>query len=370
MFMNIRLLLQRWIDVLGAMYFAQREIWRARRALVVSCENGQFVIRKPPPEEDCAVRPEQSNGREQSPVPAVLAAGEPVSADILQAARKGIVILEFPTENVAVRRLSVPIQARDVVAGIVHNQIERLSPWQTDKAIYGFDTAVASEDAVALDVRILIAARAVVDHVREQLAASGLAVDRIVAHPPNADTAKAITLWSRLADVPPENRSLIRRRFGVGIAAVIAASSALTLWATISASFISGASDAVATRIDTLRRRLQSPLTIQSAAASLPPQQREWYNKEASPSIVVVLEALSRALPDSAYLTELSLHGTTLRLVGLAKDAPPLIAPLEHSGALTEVHFFSPTTREPDGAHFRFHIEGRAQPNVELGKGQ
>lgn len=368
MFMNIRLLLQRWIDVLGAMYFAQREIWRARRALVVSCENGQFVIRKAPPEEDGAVRPEQWNGREQSPVPAVLAAGELVSADILQAARKGTVILELPTENIAVRRLSVPIQARDVVAGIVRNQIERLSPWQSDKAIYGFDTAVDSEDAVALDVRILIAARAVVDRAREQLAASGLAVDRIVARLPNADTAKAITLWSRLADVTPENRSLIRRRIGVGIAAVIAASFALTLWAAISTNFISGASDAVATRIDTLRRHLQSPLTLRSAAASLPPQQREWYNKEASPSIIVVLEALSRALPDSAYLTELSLHGTTLRIVGLAKDAPPLIAPLEHSGALTEVHFFSPTTREPDGAHFRFHIEGRAQPNVELGK--
>jgi hypothetical protein len=26
------------------------------------------------------------------------------------------------------------------------------------------------------------------------------------------------------------------------------------------------------------------------------------------------------------------------------------------------VHFFSPTTREADGTHFRFHIEGQAEP--------
>jgi general secretion pathway protein L len=51
-----------------------------------------------------------------------------------------------------------------------------------------------------------------------------------------------------------------------------------------------------------------------------------------------------------------------MKIVGLAKDAPSLIAPLEHSGVLTGVHFFSPTTREPDGKHFRFHIEGRAEP--------
>jgi general secretion pathway protein L len=369
MLQNIGLLLRRWIDVLGATYFAQREIWRARRALLVSRENGQFVIRKAPADDEGIVRPERLNVREEGQTLAVLAVGERVSAEVLEAARRGIVILEFSIENVAIRRLSVPVQARDVVAGIVRNQIERLSPWQSDGAVYGFDTAVASEDAATLDVRVLIAARSVVDCAREQLAASGLTADRIVTHPPNTETGKGITLWSRLADILPEDRSLIRRRIGVGIGAVIAASFGLTLWALISASVVGSASEDVAGRIDALRHHLQSPLALQSAA-SLPPLQREWYAKETSPSAVVVLEALSRALPDGAYLTELTLQGTTLRIVGLAKDAPPLIAPLEHSRVLTEVHFFSPTTREPDGAHFRFYIEGRAQPDVEVGKDQ
>ncbi len=369
MLVNIGLLLRRWFDVLGATYFAQREIWRARRALVVSCENGQFIVRQAPGREDGTVRPEEWNGRERSPALVVLAAGERVSTEVLRAARKGIVILEFSIENVAIRRLSVPVQARDVVAGIVRNQMERLSPWQSDGAIYGFDTAVDSEDSVTLNVRVLIAARAVVDCARQQLEASGLVADRVVTYLPNADTAEAITLWSRLADITPEDRSVIRRRIGVGIAAVVTASFGLALWALISANFIGRAGEDVAARIDTVRHHLQSPLTLKSAA-SLPPLQREWYNKETAPSAVMVLEALSRALPDGAYLTELSLQGTTLRIVGLAKDAPPLIAPLEHSGALTQVHFFLPTTREPDGAHFRFHIEGRAQTTVELGKDQ
>lgn len=369
MLKNIGLLLRRWIDVLGGMYFAQREIWRARRALLVSCENGQFVIRRAPADEEGIVRPEQGHVWQQSPTLAVLAGGKRAPAEVLEAARKGIVILDFPIGNVAIRQLSVPVQARDVVAGIVRNQIERLSPWQSDSAIYGFETTVASDDAATLDVRVLIAARAIVDRAREQLAAGGLTADRVVTHPPNTETGKAITLWSRLSDISREDRSLIRRRIGVGIGAVIAASFGLALWALISARFVGSASEDVAGRIDALRRHLQSPLTLRSAA-SLPPQQREWYAKETSPSAIIVLDALSRALPDSAYLTELSLKGATLRIVGLAKDAPPLIAPLEHSGVLTEVHFFSPTTREPDGTHFRFYIEGRAQPNVELGKDQ
>lgn len=357
--MDIGLLLRRWIDVLGATYFAQREILRARRALVVSRENGQFIIQNPPADEGGILRPEQSSARGGNPVLGVVAAGERVSAEVLQAARRGIVVLEFPIEDVAVRRLSVPTQARDVVAGIVRNQIDRLSPWQSDGAIYGFDMAVESENAAMLDVRVLIAARSVVDCEREQLAASGLAADRIVTHLPDTDTAKAITLWSRLADVSPEQRSFVRRRIGMGIAAVIAASFSLTLWAMISANDLDGASADVAARIDTLRHHLRSS---SRTAAALPPNKRAWYDKEVSPSAVVVLEALSRALPDNAYLTELTLHSASVRIIGLARDAPSLIAPLEHSGVLTGAHFFSPTTREPDGTHFRFYIEASAGP--------
>jgi general secretion pathway protein L len=154
----------------------------------------------------------------------------------------------------------------------------------------------------------------------------------------------------------------MRRHIGVGIAATISACLVLSIWAVISASLIRTRSDDIAARIDTLRRQLQGPATLQSAAA-LPPNEREWYDKETSPSAVIVIEALSRALPDSAYLTELSVQSTTLRIVGLTTDAPPLIASLEHSGSLTGVRFFAPTTREPDGKHFRFHIEGHVEPH-------
>jgi len=38
------------------------------------------------------------------------------------------------------------------------------------------------------------------------------------------------------------------------------------------------------------------------------PSERAWYAKETSPTAAIVLEALSRALPDGAYVTELRLE--------------------------------------------------------------
>jgi general secretion pathway protein L len=104
--------------------------------------------------------------------------------------------------------------------------------------------------------------------------------------------------------------------------------------------------------------------------ASLSPNERAWYAKETSPTAAIVLEALSRALPDGAYLTELRLENATLRMIGLASDAPSLIAPLEHSGHLTDVHFFAPTTRGPDGTLFRFNIEARVEPHFKIAEEQ
>jgi general secretion pathway protein L len=361
--MQIDGLLQRWLDVLAATYFTWRDAWRAQRTLVIRRDNDQFTLRKAPSEKNSASRQEVRQEEDECPVLAVLTAGERASGEILRAAQWGTVVLEIPSENVVVRRISVPVQAREFVAGIIRNQIDRLSPWPSDQATYGFEADVDPQEPAALDVRVLIASRTVIDTAREQITAIGLAVDRVVASSCNAGGAKSVTLWSRLADISPEYQARMRRQIGIGIAATISACLVLSIGAMISASLIRGRSDDIATRIDALRRQLQGPATLQSAA-SLPPNEREWYDKEVSPSAVIVIEALSRALPDSAYLTELTLQNSTLRIAGLTTDAPPLIGSLEHSGSLTDVHFFAPTTREPDGKHFRFHIEGRVEPHA------
>jgi general secretion pathway protein L len=361
--MHVNHLFQRWIAVLVATFFAWREAWRAQRSLLVTCADERFIVRKGAAHRDGICGPAGEGEQEQAPPLATLAVGEAASAELCQAARHGSVILEISSENVVVRRLNVPAQAREFVAGIVRNQIDRLSPWHSGQAVYAFIAETNAEDAATLDVRVFIASRSVVDGVRAQIAAAGISVDRVVASPPGA--ANAIPLWSRLADTSPAYERQMRRRAGLGIAAMVTASFVVSLWAMISAQYISGASEDVAARTNALRRQLQAPLTRLSAA-SLPPGEREWYDKEASPSAVIVIEALSRALPDQAYLTEFGLQDTTIHIVGLTSDAPSLIAPLEHSQILTDVHFSAPTTREPDGKHFKFSIEGRVRPDVRL----
>jgi general secretion pathway protein L len=138
----------------------------------------------------------------------------------------------------------------------------------------------------------------------------------------------------------------------------------LSLWAFVSAGSARDEGESLATRAKALQRQIQGGRTVTAAAFSSPAE-RAWFLKETSGSSVILLEALSRSLPDSAYLSEIRVENATLRMIGLADGAPGLLAPLEQSGHLTSVHFSAPTTRGSDGKS-RFSIEAHIEPRSKL----
>jgi general secretion pathway protein L len=343
--MPVAVILKRWIEVLAATLFAVREAWHAKRSLTVSLEEGRFTIRQAAPDGGSVL--------------AAVSPGTPVSDAVAGIARKGLVILELAPDKVVARRIGVPAQAHEFLGGIVRNQLGRLSPWQADQTVFGFDAKVNQEDASALEVRVLITSRTVIDDARNQVGTIGLPVDRIVARErgePNASVP--VLMWSRFANASPNEIQRASWLIGTAIAFFGVLSLGLTLWALVSTSSMSAENENLAARAKALQRQIQTAPTATSMA-SLNPRERAWVMKETSPSATILLEALSRALPDSAYLIELHLEKATLRIVGLASDAPSLIAPLERSGHVTDVHFFAPTTRGPDGTRFKFYIEAR-----------
>jgi general secretion pathway protein L len=364
--MRIGAVLRRWIEILAALYLAWCESRRELRSLVVTLESGHIVVRHAEPARDAMLR-----GAQAGNVVATLPPGAGVSADVSRAAHNSFVVLEFPADKVVMRRITVPVQARKFLSGVIRNQIERLSPWPANGVVYGFAAEAGAGDAAVVEVRILMAARTDVDAARQDLAAFGLPVDRIVARGSDTEaadeTAGSVTLWSRLAGTSPDGLGSVVRAIGIGIAASVTVSLLLGSWALLSAASIRDESEEVAARSRVLQRQVQTGRTAVSTA-SIPPAERAWLLKETSISSVILIEALSRALPDSAYVSEIRLEKENLRIMGLAGDAPALLAPLERSDHLTDVHFFAPTARGPDGKLFRFSIEAHVEPRIKIGE--
>jgi general secretion pathway protein L len=348
--MPLLAILKHWVELLARTLVAFHEAWRAKRSLSVVFENGQFVIWQKEPD-----------GR--SPL-AVVPLGSRADDVVTRTARKALVNFELPSDKVVVRRISVPAQAQGFLDGIIRNQIERLSPWHADQAAFGFHATTSPDDAAVLDVRVLIASRAAVDDALGEVNKIGLTVDRVEGRErgePNAN--RPVLLWSRIADGGLEDIRGACWAIGAAIAACVALSASISLWAAVSAASISDETETLSARASKLQQSIRTAPTAASLA-SLNPRERAWVEKETSPSAAILLEALSRALPDAAYLTELHVEKSMLRIVGVASDAPSLIAPLERSSYLLDAHFFAPTTRGVDGARFKFYIEAQINPQA------
>src|ERR1700730_15530912 len=84
--------------------------------------------------------------------------------------------------------------------------------------------------------------------------------------------------------------------------------------------------------------------------------------KQTTPSSVMVLEAISRVLPDTTYVTELRIEGDKVQVVGISQDAPSLVRLMEQSPQFSRATFFAPTTRAQNDPGERFHIEVHITP--------
>ena len=253
------------------------------------------------------------------------------------------------------RPLELPARAADFLEGIVRAQIDRLTPWSASEAVFGCSAPVASG---AENITTVIAATTRKVAMTYVQAVSGfhpaaIAVCTDIA----ARDAGRVKVFEQKArghlDAARLGRALL---MALG---VIAASALVSVTVAAYVADNLGAKEAELARQISARRaaiRTGADGGDRSPVAVL---ERRKYE---TPSSVIVLEALSRLLPDHTYVTELHLAGSKLQISGITRDAPSLIPLIEQSQHFTRATFYAPTTRSPSDPGERFHIETRVEP--------
>jgi general secretion pathway protein L len=258
-------------------------------------------------------------------------------------------------DQVLFRELDFPRQAAPFLDGMVRAQIDRLAPWPVSDVVYGLTVPEpAANDRIAL--MLAATSKAKVQPLIDLAADVGASSVSGLVPLPGASTGTPVRLFAlRLSgagtaafDMP---RLLRRSMLGVGLAAAAAL---------VIASYVGGT-------LDSRQQELQQQLAQRRAALRLnqgtsSAETLLAQRKQTSPSSVMVLESLSRTLPDTTYVTELRIEADKMQVVGLSRDAPSLIRLLEQSPQFNRATFFAPTTRSPEEPGERFHIEAHVTP--------
>jgi general secretion pathway protein L len=281
----------------------------------------------------------------------------PLPAEWVAALRGCRIVFRLNPGHVLFRPLEFPQQATEFLGGMIRAQIDRLTPWSAPEAVFGW-----SEPAVVGDrVQLILAATA--ERAIEPLVALGerLGAQRVagvVHHAPGDGEVQLIKVFDVPVEGAPGPVIDVPRALRLGLLGAAAAAAATLAVSTY-----------VVNGFDVERQQIQHQIAERRAALRLnqngsagSAQAMLVKRKQTTPATVMVLESISKALPDGTYVTELHIEGDKVQIVGVTQDAPPLIRLIEQSPQFIRATFFAPTTRSQSEPGERFHIEAHLKP--------
>jgi general secretion pathway protein L len=288
------------------------------------------------------------------------ALADPLPADWAKMLRGSRAEMVLRPNRFLFRPLELPKRAVEFLEGIVRAQIDRLTPWTSADAVFGWTPPTEAPND-RIELTIAATARAVVAPYVQAIANLGVASVAVLTTPADVPDAAPVRIFEQ------------RARGVLEIDRIRQALIALLLVSGLAAAGAMGYSAYALDSLDTEQQALDQKIAARRAAmrtgpaAAVSAQRLLERRKRTTPSNVIVLEALSQILPDHTYVTELHIEGDKLQVVGVTRDAAALIGLLEQSPHFEHAAFYAPTTRTPGDPGERFHVEAHIKPVFAVG---
>jgi general secretion pathway protein L len=274
-----------------------------------------------------------------------------VTLNNLLAASRGrrAVIVEIPPECVLSKVISLPAGAQRELDRILEFEIGRHFPFPAERVFFRHRVlprgAAGGESGLA--VELVAVPRETVTAIIDELAAIGVRPSGVAVISAGSETP--LFLPGSVLGVPTKPRVNRPLAIAVGLLAI----ATLTSWP-LAQQVRLGAIDR---EIAALKPRAEAAL-----------RSRDQLHKEAErstailrlragrPSMVAILDMLTREIPDGSWLLSLSVNGREIVLDGLSPSAATIALALERSAGLTGIVFRSPITREPANGLEHFQL--------------
>ena len=302
---------------------------------LVERDQGTFVIEGATNQSTIANQVAIVDGQISPPLPAALAA---------EFNRRRVELI-LHSDRFLFRSISFPSRAGDFLASIVHSQIDRLTPWKSTEAAFGWITTSA-ETPNGIAITIAASPQSALKPLIEAVTNLKVYSLAVFTKPPG-QVAASIRVWDEkglgIFQFDRLRRALLLLLgFAALLAGISAAGAAFTAWI-----------------FEPQQAQLERQIANTRNVTQVHPLAQHLLKerKQSSPSPVLILETLSRILPDHTYVSELHIEANQMRLTGVTQDAPSLIGLIERSGYFTRATFFAPTTRSSSSSEERFHIE-------------
>jgi general secretion pathway protein L len=264
--------------------------------------------------------------------------------------------LLLPAASGLVRRMTLPAAAADRLRDVVRFEIDRQTPFAAEAVM--FDARLLGRRADGqLDVELVVAPRERVDAQLAALGALGARLAGIDVAMPDG-TPRAVNLLDPTARGRQQDPWRLWNRV---LAATAVLAAAATLWTVLAnrraaaeALEASVRERAAPARVAAAQR--QALVDLLEGQAFLDRLRRE------RPPSVVVMDELTRRLPDGTYLEKLAIEQDKIMLMGLSNQASALVTQLQGSELWHAPALVGAVQPDPASGRDRFNIAAELGP--------
>ncbi len=260
------------------------------------------------------------------------------------------VTIRLDPEQLFVTTLDLPRAAERSLDGVLRHQVERMVPLPAEQIRFVHRVLPRPANAATLKVVVAVAKRATVEAALTLARELGLTPRHVVAEVQEAGAAPVV-IWQ--ADRAPAATATRQRMFRVLECAAVAL--ALTAYG-LHIHRLDQTRDALRDAVAGAAQAAAGTRDLAQHVAQSADALRFLRLRRQEPQPLQVLDSLTTLLPLDCWVSDLTLRGSSVQIIGSAPRATDLIALIEHSGVFARPQFRSPITLMEDGHAERFDL--------------
>jgi general secretion pathway protein L len=268
----------------------------------------------------------------------------------------GVNVLTLPAGSVLLRTIDIPVQASARLRQILALELERATPFSADEATFDFVVENESTNA-SRRVRQVIVKNEIVEGLVADLRRAGVELDRV-----DAEGVWGINLLP--ASLRRKKSFRFRAEYALLAVSFIAACAAFYLRQDRMIDALEARRTALETETSAVRT---AAAEANAAAANIDAARR---HQADYPVVLSTLAALTDALGDDVWLTELTIAGRDVTLSGSASSSSRAISDLESSPMLEQASFTTAVFTDQTTKLERFSAKSRVVVGAEDPHGQ
>lgn len=265
--------------------------------------------------------------------------------------------LTVPSSRVLRKALTLPLATEENLRQVLEFQLEQHTPFSPSQVYFGYAVKARDFDRGQLTVEFVATPRDAVDDAIKILGASGAQVRAMFVDDMLAADPLVNLLPATLATTP----SPLRHGANPWLAALVA----LLALAAIAVPIVVKR-EAVVQMLPWVEKGKKAAETVDAMRRELDTRV-EQHNyllekRQANPTVIQVLEELTRVLPDDTWVQTLDIKGKELQIQGETASSSKLIGLFEQSSMLRDASFRSPLFKGQLSGTERYQLAMQVRP--------